>query len=120
MNDTLKELWDSLTDEQKEKAQACKTSDELLKLAGEEGIELPDEVLDAVAGGYIYRTTRSYYNDRPYQVVDDETGKVLAKDLEKLNAESRAKELGVSWAEITKEQLDALKGPLTEAATEDC
>ena len=125
MKDILKELWGSLTDEQKEKAKACKTSDELLKLAGEEGIELPDEVLDAVAGGYIYRTTRSYYNDRPYQVVDDETGKVLAKDLEKLNAESRAKELGVSWAEITGEQLEALrrgelKGPLTAAATEDC
>ncbi len=49
----LKGIWDSLTDEQKEKAKACKTMDELTALAGKEGIELPDELLDAVAGGYI-------------------------------------------------------------------
>ena len=47
----LDELWDSLTDEQKEKAKACKTADEFIKLAGEEAIELPDEMLEAVAGG---------------------------------------------------------------------
>ena len=42
---------DNLTDEQKEKAKACKSDDELMKLAGEWGTELPDEVLDAVVGG---------------------------------------------------------------------
>ena len=47
----LKEIYDSLTDEQKAKAKKCKTTEELLKLAGEEGIELPDEALDAAAGG---------------------------------------------------------------------
>ncbi len=46
-------IWDSLTDEQKEKAKQCETMEELTTLAGKEGIELPDEVLDAVAGGYI-------------------------------------------------------------------
>ena len=51
MNAALKGIYDSLTDEQKEKAKACKTMDELTELAGKEGIELPDEVLDAVAGG---------------------------------------------------------------------
>ena len=51
LNEALKGIYDSLTDEQKEKAKACKSSDELMKLAGEWGIELPDEVLDAVAGG---------------------------------------------------------------------
>ena len=51
LNDTLKGIYDSLTDEQKEKAKACKTMDELMKLAGEWGIELPDEVLDTVSGG---------------------------------------------------------------------
>ncbi len=51
MNAALKGIYDSLTDEQKAKAKACKTMDELAALAGKEGIELPDEALDQVAGG---------------------------------------------------------------------
>ena len=52
LNAALKGIWESLTDEQKEKAKQCKTMDELTAFAGKEGIELSDEVLDAVAGGY--------------------------------------------------------------------
>ena len=51
LNAALKGIWESLTDEQKEKAKTCKSWDELTALAGKEGIELPDEVLDAIAGG---------------------------------------------------------------------
>ena len=51
LNAAVRGICDSLSDEQKEKAKVCKTMDELKTLAGEEGIELPDEVLDAVAGG---------------------------------------------------------------------
>ncbi len=51
LNEAIKGLWDSLTDEQKEKAKACKSMEELAALAGKIGIELPDEMLDAVAGG---------------------------------------------------------------------
>ena len=40
-----------LTPEQKEKAMACKTTDELIALAKTEGIELSDEELEAIAGG---------------------------------------------------------------------
>ena len=47
----LKGIFNSLTDEQKEKAKQCKTMDELTAFAGKEGIELSDEVLDAIAGG---------------------------------------------------------------------
>ena len=52
LQETLKGVFDALTDEQKEKAKQCKTMDELMMLAGKEGIELPDEALDKVAGGY--------------------------------------------------------------------
>ena len=52
LNAALKGIYDSLTDEQKAKAKACKTMDELTALAAKEGVELPDEVLDTVAGGY--------------------------------------------------------------------
>ncbi len=51
LNKALEGMWDSLTDEQKEQAKACETLDELMALAGREGIELPDELLEEVAGG---------------------------------------------------------------------
>ena len=47
----LKNVYDNLTDEQKEKAKACKTEQELMDFAGKEGIELPDDLAEAVAGG---------------------------------------------------------------------
>ena len=46
------DLYDSLTDEQKEKAKACKTADELTSLLSQLGVALPDEMLDSVAGGW--------------------------------------------------------------------
>ena len=49
--EALKGIWESLTDEQKEKAKACKTPDELTAFAGREGVELPDDELDKVSGG---------------------------------------------------------------------
>ncbi|MBE7008008.1 MAG: hypothetical protein E7422_02485 [Ruminococcaceae bacterium] len=51
LQEALKGIWDSLTDEQKKKAKDCKSMDELAKLAGKEGVELPDEALDMVSGG---------------------------------------------------------------------
>ena len=51
LNAAIRCINDSLTDEQKDKAKNCKTLDELKLVAGKEGMELPDEVLDAVAGG---------------------------------------------------------------------
>lgn len=42
---------DDLTEDQKAKARACKTTDELFALAKEEGYELSEEELDAIAGG---------------------------------------------------------------------
>lgn len=42
-----------LTDEQKAKAMACKTPEEILALAKDEDLELSDEMLDAVVGGSI-------------------------------------------------------------------
>ena len=59
MDEKMKEIYDGLSDELKEKARACKTMDELMELAGKEGIELPDEVLDVVAGGCKPRQTGS-------------------------------------------------------------
>lgn len=43
-----------LTPEQQEKARACKSADELIKLAEAEGVELNDEQLDTIAGGAWY------------------------------------------------------------------
>lgn len=43
-----------MTPELKEKALACKTSEELFELARSEGIELTQEQLDSVSGGTIW------------------------------------------------------------------
>lgn len=51
VNEAMKSFFEKLTDEQKEKAKACKNTDELLKLAGEWGIEIPDELAGMVTGG---------------------------------------------------------------------
>ena len=51
MKEALKGIYENLTDEQKEQAKACKSADEFMKLAGEWGIELPDELTDLIAGG---------------------------------------------------------------------
>lgn len=43
-----------LTPEQMEKARACKSSDDLVQLAKDEGVELSDEQLESIAGGSWY------------------------------------------------------------------
>ena len=43
--------FNTIPDELKEKARTCKTADELVALAGAEGVELSDEQLEAVSGG---------------------------------------------------------------------
>ena len=43
--------FSNISDELKAKAQACKSTDELLALAKSEGVELSEEQLEAVAGG---------------------------------------------------------------------
>ena len=43
--------FEELTPEQKEKAKACKTTEELIALARAEGVDLTDEQLERVSGG---------------------------------------------------------------------
>ena len=50
----LKSIFDELTDQQKEMAKACRDTKELADLLSEQGEELPDELLEAVAGGEEY------------------------------------------------------------------
>ena len=47
----LRSVMDSLPDALKEKAKDCKTLDEILALAGKADALLPDELLEAAAGG---------------------------------------------------------------------
>lgn len=43
--------FEELTPKQQEKARACKTPEDILALAKEEGYELSEEELDGIAGG---------------------------------------------------------------------
>lgn len=47
----MKNFLEGLSPELQEKAKACKTTEELLKLADENDIELKPEALEAVSGG---------------------------------------------------------------------
>ncbi len=47
-----KELLKGLTEEQIKKVENCKNSEEFLAIAKEEGIELNEELLEAVSGGF--------------------------------------------------------------------
>ena len=51
LQEKMAELLNGLTDAQKEKAKACQTMEELTAFLGGLGIALPDELLDAAAGG---------------------------------------------------------------------
>ena len=44
--------YEDLTPEQLEKAKSCKSSDELIELAKEEGYELTDDELEGISGGF--------------------------------------------------------------------
>ena len=44
--------FENLSDELKEKARACTSAEELMALVKEEGIELTDEQLESVSGGW--------------------------------------------------------------------
>lgn len=44
--------FDDLTVEQKERLKACKTPEEIIALAKEEGVNLTDEQLEGIAGGW--------------------------------------------------------------------
>lgn len=46
------DLLKGLSKEQINKAKACKNAEELSKLAKQEGIELTDEQLEAISGGF--------------------------------------------------------------------
>ena len=47
----LEDRWSELTEEQRAKAKGCKTPEEMLTLAREEGCELSDSELEAITGG---------------------------------------------------------------------
>ena len=62
MNTELRNIIGSMTEEQKELARKCKTPEEFMKLAQDEMIELSDEQLAMVAGGWS-ESPCNYYDE---------------------------------------------------------
>ena len=54
--------FENLTDEQRAKARACNTPEEIMSLAKEEGYELSEEELDGIAGGGVWSSCDSPYH----------------------------------------------------------
>ena len=50
-DEMIEALGAGLTEEQKEKAERCRTAEELEEFLDKENIELPDELLEKAAGG---------------------------------------------------------------------
>ncbi len=59
LNELLTSALASFTEEQKAKAKACRTAKELYDFLADAGVELPDEALDEVAGGYSKHDTQT-------------------------------------------------------------
>ena len=55
--------YHDLTPEQMEKARACKTPEDILALAKEEGYELSEDELEAVSGGLDWEDIMKCYDD---------------------------------------------------------
>ncbi|MBQ9545284.1 MAG: hypothetical protein IJV00_09170 [Clostridia bacterium] len=117
--EVLKEICDSLTDEQKKKAKACKNEEELLKLAAQEGIELPDEIMDAITGGYIY-----YHKDNApniaWEIIDDKTGKTVNLRSNAHDAAGAAGAAGLSTKEITWDEVKKLRKDYEDSLKDGC
>ena len=98
MNEIVEKFIGCLTDEQKEKAMSCENMDEFMKLAGEWGVELPDEIVEAVAGGYIYKV----YPDM-WKVINDYCGSVMCTVYSdnRARVENEALKAGQSKREIS-------------------
>ena len=113
LKEALKGIWDNLTDEQKEKAKTCKSWDELTQLAGKEGIELPDEVLDAVAGGYLYYGWG-------WEVIDDRSGYLYARSYDKDWAAEYARSKGLSTEEISLDRVNQIRADFEKRNSSGC
>jgi predicted RNA-binding Zn-ribbon protein involved in translation (DUF1610 family) len=88
-----KELLEGLTKKQIEKAKACKSTEELLKLAKEEGVELSAEQLEAVSGGGCSSTSVIYVAKCP------KCGSTRTEDYYKDGNTVRCKDCGYAWDE---------------------
>ncbi len=105
LNEALKGMWNSLTDEQKEKAKNCKSMDELTALAGRMGIELPDELLESVAGGLIVVGEFNVYT-----LDENNNDKILYKGNSDRKAYEVAEEYNVSDQRLSKKTYEQLLG----------
>ena len=65
------ELLKGLTEEQIAKLNACKSQEEILKLAKAEGIELSEEQLEAVNGGVCSGSTEDKKKDNGHRKIDN-------------------------------------------------
>ena len=103
VQEMITEVIESLNDEQKARLAECKTAEELIAFAGKEGIELPDELLDSVAGGYIYSINGGY------DIVKDSDGSLMGHVNSRGEAEYLAERWGQSKNVIYKNELEQLQ-----------
>jgi len=82
------ELLKGLTEEQIAKVKECKTSEEILALAKEEGVTLSDEQLAAVSGGGLCRSNNKCPKCGSEHITDTQTIHYI---------EIKCKDCGYKW-----------------------
>ncbi len=95
-----KELLKGLTEEQIEKARACKSGEEILMLAKQEGIELTDEQLEAISGGACLQPRKPV--DLVCQQSENTNVRYNVYDMSDTRTDCHCNECGFTWSSILK------------------
>ena len=85
--------YNDLTPEQRKRAAECNTAEELFALAKEEGVEIPDDDLESIAGGRVWGTPNCPQCDSALvAIVEDNLDKDGTRTL-------KCKRCGYTWVE---------------------
>ena len=112
LNKALAALWDSLTDEQKNKAKECKSTEELMLLAGAAGIELPDEMLSFATGGDGDPGANGYSGYCPYHKGSHPKGVIQYKGTKTIKVGSNGNTLNAHEYYCSKNQRTYYYSPI--------
>ncbi len=87
-----------------------KLKKELLELAGDTGIELSDEALDGIAGGYLYHDEgdAATHRKEAFYVIDNK-GKIVMRVDDANTANHWASNLRTTQEFLTKDEFDKLR-----------
>ena len=107
MEDILARIREKLSDELKDAFAGCMTLKDAISFCEAHHVSLPEELMDSVSGGYIY--SKGIDPQYHWEVINDETGDVMARLDSRRKAKDVAKGLGQSTRELSVKELERLR-----------